>query len=272
VCCHSSDQKFSALGNPNRVWAISSIHGDINKLIQLHDALFEKINPGDRVVYTGNYTGYGEYSRETIDEILIFRRLLLAQPGMKPDDIVYLRGTQEDMWHQLSQLHFDHHPVDSLLDMMGKGLSATMQSYGISPHDGIMAAREGISFLTRWTNEVRYKIRQNPGHEMFMTQSRRAAFTNVQDRFPLLFVSSGIDTHKPLNEQKDTFWSIESNFEHIHAPYDPFEKVIRGFDPQHKGIHLNCVTATLDGGCGFGGSLVGAHMSADGEFHELLEA
>ncbi len=272
MCCRSSDQKFSALGQPNKVWAISSIHGDVEKLIQMHDALFEHINAGDRVIYLGNYTGYGDYSRETIDELLMFRRLLLAQPGMKPDDITYLRGTQENMWHKLSQLHFDRNPTDSLLDMMSKGLSATMQSYGLSPHEGIMAAREGMTFLTKWTNEVRRTIRQNAGHDVFMTHNRRAAYTSAQGRFPLLFVSSGIDASKPLNEQSEAFWSTQTEFEAITAPYDPFDKVIRGFDPQHQGVHLNCVTATLDGGCGFGGSLVAAQMSPEGEIYELLEA
>jgi serine/threonine protein phosphatase 1 len=57
----------------------------------------------------------------------------------------------------------------------------------------------------------------------------------------------------------------------MHDRYDPFEKVIRGFDPKHEGVHLNCVTATLDGGCGFGGSLVAGSMTADGEMMELLE-
>ena len=54
--------------------------------------------------------------------------------------------------------------------------------------------------------------------------------------------------------------------------YDPFEKVIRGFDPNHQGVYLNGITATLDGGCGFGGSLVCANMSAEGEIYELMEA
>ena len=88
MCNNQPDNRFSSLGRPHRVWAMSSIHADLNRLIQLHDAVFERINAGDRLIYLGNYTGFGTQSRETIDELLTFRRLILAQPGMKPDDIV----------------------------------------------------------------------------------------------------------------------------------------------------------------------------------------
>ena len=104
VCNYSTDNRFSALGNPNKIWAISSIHAEIDRLMQIHDAVFERISPGDRLVYLGNYTGFGHHSRETVDELLIFRRLLMAQPGMKADDIVYLRGAQEDLWQKLERL------------------------------------------------------------------------------------------------------------------------------------------------------------------------
>lgn len=272
VCNNSIDNKFSALGRPNKIWAVSSIHGDVERLIQIHDAIFDQIKAGDRLVYLGNYTGYGLHSRETIDELLMFRRLILAQPGMKASDVVYLRGSQEELWQKLLQIQFEHNPVEALLTLMGNGLGNTMQSYGISPHEGIMAAREGTIALTRWTHKIRESIRANAGHDCFMTHSRRAAFTHDGENFPLLFVNAGIDATKPLNEQDKSFWSIDTGFENMTESYAPFNKVIRGFDPNHQGVHLNCVTATLDGGCGFGGSLVCATMSAEGEIYELLEA
>ena len=51
----------------------------------------------------------------------------------------------------------------------------------------------------------------------------------------------------------------------------PFQKVVRGFDPDHKGMNINCVTATIDGGCGFGGQLVCAGFNPEGSIFELLE-
>ena len=47
---------------------------------------------------------------------------------------------------------------------------------------------------------------------------------------------------------------------------------VRGYDPAHGGVHLNGVTATVDGGCGYGGSLVAAGFAADGSLFEMLEA
>jgi len=272
VCNQVDDNKFSALGRPNRIWAVSSVHGDLDRLMQLHDAIFARITAGDRLVYLGNYTGFGLQSRETIDELLTFRRLVLAQPGMKSSDIVYLRGAQEELWQRLMQLQFAPDPVDELLWMMGNGMGNTMQSYGISAHDGIIAAREGVISLIKWTAKIRETLRNNQGHDCLLTHNRRAAFTSFEDRYPILFVNAGLDPNRALDDQDDNLWWASEEFEAMTNSYNPFEKVIRGFDPKHQGVHLNCITATLDGGCGFGGPLVCANMGADGEIYELLEA
>lgn len=266
------DPYFTSLYAPRRVWAVSSVHGDIERLASIHDAIYQRFRTGDRIVYLGNYTGYGLHSVECVDEILSFRRLVLSFPSVIPDDIVYLRGSQEDLWQRLMQLHFCPTPVDTLLWMLASGLSNTFKSYGIDSHDGIMAAREGTIFLTRWLTKVREAVRRHSGHDIFNTQFKRAAYTQMQDRFPLLFVNAGIDPHKRLSEQNDALWWGGAHFKSISESYDPFEKVIRGFDPHHEGVYLNCVTASLDGGCGFGGSLVCAGMDGNGEFFELLEA
>ncbi len=273
MCRISPDYRFSSLGSPNAVWTIASIHSDVERLSALHEALGERFQPGDRIVYFGNYTGYSIDAAETIDEILAFRRLILAQPGVKAEDIVYLRGRQEDMWARLVQLQFHTQPVELFLWMLGNGLAHTLQAYGIDPHEGLTAAREGVISLTRWTNSLRQRIREFPGHDMFVSQHRRAAYTALPDgRFPLLFVNAGIDPRRPLESQDDAFCWGGERFTEMTEQYAPFEKVIRGYDPQHSGVYINCVTASLDGGCGFGGNLVGAGMSPDGEIFELLEA
>lgn len=269
----SPNYRFASLGSPAAVWTIASIHGDAQRLSDLHEAIAERFTPGDRVVYFGNYTGYNIDSAEAIDEILSFRRRLLALPGMKSDDIIYLRGAQEDMWSRLIQLQFHTKPIDLFLWMLGNGLAHTLQAYGIDPHEGLKAARDGVISLTRWTNGIRQLLKEYPGHEAFMMEHRRAAYTALPDgRFPLLFVNAGINPSLPLDKQDDALcWSGE-DFTEMTAQYAPFEKVIRGYDPLHKGVYINCVTASLDGGCGFGGNLVGAGMSPDGEIFELLEA
>jgi serine/threonine protein phosphatase 1 len=53
------------------------------------------IRPGDRIIYLGNYSGYGPSPVKTLEELLTFRRMVLSIPGMLCKDIVYLRGAQE---------------------------------------------------------------------------------------------------------------------------------------------------------------------------------
>lgn len=272
MCLLSPDIRFTALGAPRRIWAVSSIHGEADRLIQLHDGILERIQPGDRIVYLGNYTGYGNQSRDAVDEILTFRRLVLSIPGMKPDDIIYLRGGQEDLWQRLIQLQFSTNPVDLFLWMLGNGMGTTLADYDICAHDGIVAAREGVMSLTKWTNGVREALRRHAGHDIFMTQYRRAAYTHLDGRYPILFVNAGIDCSRALEDQGEALWWSGEEFNLMTESYNPFEKVIRGFDPNHEGVRINCVTASLDGGSGFGGSLICAGMQADGDIFELLEA
>ncbi|PZQ43377.1 MAG: hypothetical protein DI551_12265, partial [Micavibrio aeruginosavorus] len=234
----------------------------MEKLYALHDAILERLKPGDRIVYLGNYTGYGTKSRETLDEILTFRRLALAQPGMQPSDIIYLRGRQEDMWQRILQLQFTNKPELTLGTLLTHGFDRTLESYGINTHDGMRACKEGVLALTRWTNKIREAIRKNPGHEILMTHYRRAAYTREKERFPVLFVNSGIDPARKLEDQGDSLWWSGEDFNGITQAYAPFEKVIRGYDPSQSGVRLNCVTASLDGGCGFGGSLVCAGLNS----------
>ena len=275
--CQSSpqqkkDNKFRSLGVPEKIWAVSAIHGDCTRLEGLHNAIYERINVGDRLIYLGNYTGHGDQSREVIDELLTFRRAVLALPGMKPSDITYLRGGQEEMLHLLTQLQFCREPVDTLLWMLGSGMSNTMQSYGICPHDGITAAREGIMSLTRWTNKIKEQLRAQAGFDAFMMNHTRAAYTEEDTGKMALFVNAGLDPTLTLEQQEDRLWWQGDNFHEMHGAYKPFEKVIRGFDPKHQGVQMNGVTASLDGGCGFGGSLICAGMEATGDIFELMEA
>ncbi len=264
-------QGFANLGKPNKIWAVPAIHSAVERLIPLHDAILENIKPGDRIVYHGNYTGYGQHAVGTMEELLMFRRLVLAIPGMIPSDFVYLRGTQEEMMQKLLQLHFAPNPSDVLLWMLGSGLAPTLQNYGISQHDGIEACRLGIMAITKWTHCVRAKIRDHAGHETLMNHMQRAAFTSNDAQSPLLFVHAGLNVHKPLAEQGDSLWWDGDCFDAISEAYKPFDKVVRGYDPAHKGMKMNCITATLDDGCGFGGMLVCAGFDQTGQVTNIFE-
>jgi serine/threonine protein phosphatase 1 len=267
------DSRFATLGQPRRIWAIPAIHAEAERLMALHDQIFDHIAPGDRVLYLGNVIGKGPQPRETLDEILTFRRSVLALPGMLPDDFVYLRGGQEEMWEKLQQVQFAPNPQDVLRWMLDNGMARVLESYGIKARTGLYAACEGVMALTRWTAAVRSAVRRCAGHDIFQCQLRRAAFTAPKEGSnPILFVHAGIDPHRDLQNQGDALWWGGQNFNDLTAPFNPYKKIIRGFDPNHGGLHMSGITATIDAGCGFGGSLVCAAFDPEGNVMGLLEA
>lgn len=272
-CAITEDSRFACLRQPRRIWAVPAIHGHADRLIALHDQLYEHIHPGDRIVYLGNMIGNGPLPRETLDELLTFRRLVLSIPGMHPDDFAYLRGQQEEMWEKLQQVQFSPSPQETLRWMLDNGMDAMLESYGIKPRSGLYAACEGVMALTRWTAGVRSTIRANPGHDIFQCQLRRAAFTAPRDgSAPILFVHAGINPQRDLQNQGDALWWGGKTFNDLCEPFTPYAKVIRGYDPNHAGLHINGVTATIDAGCGQDGSLVCAAFDPQGNILGLIEA
>ena len=266
---NSDSAKFAQLGRPARIWAVSAIHADVDRLGRLHDHLAGQFSVGDRIVYLRNFVGRGEAVHETIAEMLSFRRDLLAIPGVLAGDLVYLRGAQEEMWQKLLQLQFAPNPKDVLSWMLGQGVDSTLRAYGGNPETGMAAAREGAVQLTRWTNQLRGAMRDAPGHNNLFAVLRRAAFT---EDGAVLFVSAGIDPSRPLPAQGDSFWWGSAGFADLSEPYFGCRKVIRGYDPANGGVTVGDVTATLDGGCGRGGKLTAAEIGADGQVIELIEA
>ena len=260
---------FATLRAARRVWAIGSIHGQADRLERLHRALWSRLQPRDRIVYLGNMIGRGPAVHETLDGLLRFRGEALARPRSFACDIVYLRGSQEEMWQKLLQLQFATAPRDVLGWMIDQGVGATLAAYGGSVEDAQRAASAGALALTRWTGGLRAAMQSRPGHYQIVGQLRRAAFT---DDGLLLLVNAGLDPSRPLEAQSDSFWWSTSAFAGITAPYAGFRRVIRGFDPRHPGIDLGDWTATVDGGCGFGGPLLAGCFSLAGELVDSLEA
>lgn len=269
----TNSQKFADLGRPRRVWAVGAIHGDVERLTVLHDAIGGRFSPGDRLVYLGNFLGHGPHVGATVDEMLAFRRALLSVRGVQVGDIIYLRGSQEEMWQKLLQLQFAPNPREVLDWMLRQGVEATLLAYGGNPTQGMAAARDGAVSVTRWTNGLRAAIRSCPGHENLMSALRRAAYTSAADggQGQLLLVSSGIDVTRPLAAQGDAFWWGGAAFGRIDGAYGSFGRVIRGYDPGHGGVRFTDHTASLDGGCGFGGRLACAGFAPTGEILEILE-
>lgn len=262
---------FARLGRPRRVWAVAACHGAADRLEQLHLAIADRFALGDRLVYLGNYLGAGT-SAQAIDQLLAFRAYLLSRPGMIPEDFVYLRGMQEEIWSKLLQIQFAPNPGEVLRWMLERGAAATLQTYGGDAQSGLSATREGAMAMARWTNRLREAMRRHAGHEKFITVLQRAALTEDMGAGALLFVHAGIDPARPLAAQGDSFWWEASGFDRITPPFETFGRIFRGYDPAGKGALLDGYAVTLDGGSANGGPLLAASVAPDGQIAELFEA
>lgn len=246
----------------SRIWAIGAVHGDAARLSEIHGEMEPRLRQGDVLVYLGNYLGHGEGIGETIDELLNFRRRVLSHPPLRfPDDIIYLRGNQEEMWQKLLQLQFASDPVSILNWLMSRGVDATLRAYDCAIDEARYAAAGGTMQINKWTRSLRDAQRARPGHDTLMTHLKRAAACTDGS---LLFVNSGIDPQRPLAAQGDAFWWAARSFDNIADSYEGFTRIIRGHDPEHRGFAETDFTVTLDGGCGFDGQLMAACFAPDG--------
>ena len=261
-------ESFGHIACAKRVWTVAAIHGDADKLVRLHDALDERFQLGDRIVYLGNFLGRGAQVVQTIDELVSFRRHLLAKPGMEPGDIVYLRGAQEEMWRKLLEIQFARDPREVFAWMLNEGVGATLAAYGGDVDRAPATFREGTLATGRWTATLRAAVRGRPGHDEVRGSLRRAAMTTGGE---LLFVSAGVDPTRPIDEQGDTFWWGSGYMATMSEPYAGFRLVVRGYDRGRQKAQVGHVTALIDGGCGFGGTLNAACFTLDGHPADWIE-
>lgn len=283
-------QRFVDLRRPRRIWAVAAVHAAVDRLIRLHDDLGSRFRPGDRLVYLGNLIGRGHAVAETIEELLMFRRALLAVPGVLASDVVYLRGGQEEMWQKMLQLQLAPNPRDVIAWMRTQGIDTTLAAYGASGDQATLAARDGVRTTTRFTNGLRAAMRGAPGHEALFSSLRRAAYTGSPTAPPVapetapsapeaampeggvLLVSAGLDPGREVVAQGDAFWWGGALFDGIDRPYGGFARVVRGHNPSRGGFLVSRHTTTLDAGCGFGGPLICGCLSPSGDLLDTVEA
>jgi len=237
-------------------------------VVALHARLAARLEPGDRLVYLGDYLGYGDGSAATLDALILFRRLFLARRNAFLGDIAFLRGTQEEMWQKLLELQFAPNPREVLAWMLDHGLDKTLASYGLDARDAMAACREGVLALTRWTATVRAAIDARSGHRQLLGILRRAALT---DDGALLFVHASVDPGKPLDLQGDNFWWGDSDILKLTRSFAGYRRVIRGVDRDHAGVVEAPFAVSIDAGCGFGGPLLAVCFAPDGAIVEQIE-
>jgi hypothetical protein len=247
--------RFAILRHARRIWAIGAVHGRAAELGRLHAWLDTRVWRGDRVVYCGNLLGRGPDVGGTIREMLLFRRAVIARPGFEAEDVVLLRGAQEEMLHRLLQIQFARGPAaaeQALAWMAKEGVGATLSAWGHTIEEGLRRARSGPVELARWTGAIRRAIREAPGHDPLLASLRRAAFTVPEDLAGAapgaLFVAAGVDPSRPLEGQGDSFWWDHAGFAALagaDAPWNGFRRIVRGHDRAGGGFAETPLAVTL---------------------------
>lgn len=262
-----TDDKFADLGQPQRIFALGSVFGDAVRLRHLHDYLLHNVTPGDRIVYLGDYVSARERTA-ALNEMLLFRRMMMMRPGMEPTDFIYLRGVLEEAWERLARLPFTPEPEDVLERLLDEGAEHYLAAYRLDYREGQRAARSGSAALSRWSQQLRDTQRAHPGHEQLMCQMRRAAFTRGKRQ--ILFVPCGFDPSRVLQNQGDALWSAASGFGRIVGPVQGYHRVIRGRDFAGLGLRADPATLTLDSKEGKGPLLCGV-LLPDGQTEKILQ-
>lgn len=265
----AANQRFARVRGARRVWAIASVHGEARRLARLHDLIGDRFRGGDRIIYLGNYLGHGDAVAATVDELLDFRRRILATPHVFGCDVIFLRGAQEEIWQKLLQLQFAANPGEILNWMVNAGVEATVKAYGGDLRQGFAATRDGPRTITRWTSGLRTAMNAAPGHTTLFASLRHAAFT---DDNALLFVHAGVDPRRPLSQQSDAFWWGTHDILSLSGRFEGFRRVVRGFDRDRRGLVEADFAASVDKGSGRGGTLLAACFDGSGKIVDLLEA
>ncbi|MDA9619577.1 hypothetical protein N9T04_01710 [Alphaproteobacteria bacterium] len=263
------ESRYGILKNAKRIWAIGSIHGELEDLRIVHKKLISKFRRGDKLVYLGNYFGDTKHNKETLDELLMARRRIMSLPEVfMPEDFFYLRGAREEMFFKLLQLHFAPNPALVMEWLLDHGMGSSLAAYGETESAARTIVRHGTVALTKWTTSIKRQIQNCPGHIDLTNSLKRACVT---EDGALLFVHASVDTTRPLTMQKDQFWWDNGKFNEIKNKFSDFSKVIRGYDHSNSGIVLNKdYIASIDGGCGRSGKLHAVCFTPDGLKHDEI--
>ena len=218
-----------------RTWVIGAVYGDSARLIKVHNNIKDMYQKGDVIVYLGNLMGHGYDVGGVLDESFRFRNYLLNQAGANFEEIIFLRGMQEEMWHKLLKLQFAPKPEDVYLWLLDHGIKGSLNAYGADFQEGLIAMRKGSVAISGWTEHLNQLQNDSHGHKEILNSLKHAAVT--QDK-RVLFTSCSIDTSLPLSAQGDTFWCGTAGQPDFYHPYENFSLVVMGQSNRNNyGVH-----------------------------------
>ena len=126
------NSNFIELQFSKKIWAIGSIHSNIDSFESIKDHILKSFSNGDKLIFLGNIIGIQKNTKETLSSVISMRNYLLSKFLLKPDDIIFLRGAQEEMFLKLLQLQTAPNPYDIVKWIFEHGVDKTVESYGFN--------------------------------------------------------------------------------------------------------------------------------------------
>ena len=223
--------KFAELKFCNNIWAIGSIHSHLDSFESIKKHILKNFLKNDRIVFLGNIIGLGNSAKETLSSVIDMRNQLMSKFLLKPEDVIFLRGAQEEMFLKLLQLQTAPNPYEILQWMFEQGVNKTVLSYDLNVEEVQEISTQGTLAISKWTANLNKIISSKKGHKEYFSHLQHAAFADTKK---ILFVNRGVDITRPLSAQNDCFWWGYHNFSKLDKPYNTFEKIVRGYDPSTK--------------------------------------
>ena len=227
----NSSSNFIELKKASRIWAIGSIHSNIKSFNSIKQFITKNFRDNDKIVFLGNVIGLGAHSKDTITSVVNLRFELMSKFKLKPKDVIFLRGAQEEMFNKILQLQIAPNPIEIINWIFEHGVDKTLESYGFSREDVSSIASSGTVSISKWTSKLNQTIIQNPGHKEYFLNLKHAAFSSSKK---ILFVNRGVDITRPLSAQNDCFWWGYQNFSKIDKPYTTFIRIVRGYQSNNN--------------------------------------
>ena len=123
---------FSELDKASRLWAVGSIHSNLESFQSIKKFILTNFKQNDKLIFLGNVIGLGDFSKETLSSVLDLRFNLMSKFKLKPKEVVFLRGAQEEMFNKLLQLQIAPNPIEIINWLFEHGVDSTLKSYGFS--------------------------------------------------------------------------------------------------------------------------------------------
>jgi len=221
---------FVELKKTGKIWAIGSIHSNLNSFNSIKKFILKNFNHNDKLIFLGNIIGLGDNSKETLSSVIDLRFNLMSKFKLKPESIIFLRGAQEEMFSKLLQLQLAPNPTEIVEWVFDHGVNKTINSYGFNEDELKNIASSGTLKISKWTSFLNRALQMNSGHTEYFLNLKHAAYSSTKK---ILFVNRGVDITRPLSAQNDCFWWGFQNFSKIKKPYKTFLRIVRGYESEH---------------------------------------